>query len=1069
MYKYWLGWLMVLGCSGLLRAQTLSAPVLVAHAAPAPTPVFCEGAAFYVRFQANGLPADSRVVIQLSNASGAFGAGSISQIELGQVRVSGTQEVTALAIIPMSDSLPSNLLLAPGTQYRIRLHVAALNLWSAPNPFPFAIDFLPPGLHDPQRFGESQWIGHSYTFTDPLENGQISTAPFTQAQLEAAALFRPRQYRGYIVLNALNFEQDFAATGLPGTGHPRSYVDSARLCHQYQSHFAIRLKRRQTFAPGQYQLSAGAENGVRVSVDGGRTFVLDRWQESPGYLSHCVTVSLSGTVELVIEYFQRNSSRARLGFAVTPVPAGGDPIFGITPPSIANGGWLCTSDPPFQLNATVSGGWYSSSPAGFVSKEGLFRPDALGLLGGQTQVTVTYTVGYAGCARSSQLVFFLNDSPNAGFSGLNPARSYCSHDAPVTLVPDEPGGVFSGPGVTGNVFDPSRVLTQTQQEEVVVIRYRLERSNTCQAMSTQSVRVRRFLQLQVDTTGFRNLCFVPNANYFLPPPVPASTVVTGPGMTGPLLFSPTVAGFQHAPGNIQTYTFTYVYDQGTPCRQERQVSVQMIAPLTSPRVTNSTVSEPVCVGGTITLEVTNAAIFPPGTLFEWQGPGGWRGEGAVVHRTNVSLADAGRYYCRSRRMCNSLPDSTLVRIREAAQSVSISGVPSTVCQFEAPLPLSGSPAGGRFEGPGVRQNLFDPQVAGPGEHTLRYVLAVQGCSREAVLRVRVQAAPTAPIAPAEVQACEGLAMWLSISAPEPGLRYIWTGPNNFVAEGREVRRAVALPGLYQVQALRADGCKSLPALVQVNTGPIAAAAPVLTGDRQPCVGTALALHATGIMAGDLGVWMRDTVQVGAGAYWNKAHMSLADTGHYAFRLRRGVCEWEVPFGLRARPAPPAETIRVLGTVCDGQRALLRLDRPYPQIRWHDGSTTDQWEATQFGQYSVRYTATNGCQGQASIELREDQCQYGLHIPDAFTPNGDGTNDHWRIQGLGVVAFELTIYNRWGEAIYHTRDLGQAWDGTWQQQPCPAGEYTYVARYEVVEAGRGTTIGRQRSGVLFLLR
>ena len=72
----------------------------------------------------------------------------------------------------------------------------------------------------------------------------------------------------------------------------------------------------------------------------------------------------------------------------------------------------------------------------------------------------------------------------------------------------------------------------------------------------------------------------------------------------------------------------------------------------------------------------------------------------------------------------------------------------------------------------------------------------------------------------------------------------------------------------------------------------------------------------------------------------------------------------------------------------------------------------------------------------------------LDIPTAFTPNGDGSNDHFSVFGVDIVAFEISIYNRWGQVVYHSsninelNDLFQGWDGNYKGQPQQNGTYVY---------------------------
>lgn len=53
---------------------------------------------------------------------------------------------------------------------------------------------------------------------------------------------------------------------------------------------------------------------------------------------------------------------------------------------------------------------------------------------------------------------------------------------------------------------------------------------------------------------------------------------------------------------------------------------------------------------------------------------------------------------------------------------------------------------------------------------------------------------------------------------------------------------------------------------------------------------------------------------------------------------------------------------------------------------------------------------------------------GLHIPNVFTPNGDGSNDFFEINGSNFQRFESVIYNRWGELMFESDAAQLSWDG-----------------------------------------
>lgn len=55
-------------------------------------------------------------------------------------------------------------------------------------------------------------------------------------------------------------------------------------------------------------------------------------------------------------------------------------------------------------------------------------------------------------------------------------------------------------------------------------------------------------------------------------------------------------------------------------------------------------------------------------------------------------------------------------------------------------------------------------------------------------------------------------------------------------------------------------------------------------------------------------------------------------------------------------------------------------------------------------------------------------EFTFFIPNAFTPNGDGTNDYFFGQGIGIIDYDLYIFDRWGNEIFHGKNLNDMWDG-----------------------------------------
>lgn len=75
----------------------------------------------------------------------------------------------------------------------------------------------------------------------------------------------------------------------------------------------------------------------------------------------------------------------------------------------------------------------------------------------------------------------------------------------------------------------------------------------------------------------------------------------------------------------------------------------------------------------------------------------------------------------------------------------------------------------------------------------------------------------------------------------------------------------------------------------------------------------------------------------------------------------------------------------------------------------------------------------------------------LKIPDAFTPNGDGLNDVFKVLGEQITTFHLEIFDRWGGLIFSSNALSVSWDGTLQNgKQAPQGAYTWVIKAETAQ-------------------
>ena len=86
---------------------------------------------------------------------------------------------------------------------------------------------------------------------------------------------------------------------------------------------------------------------------------------------------------------------------------------------------------------------------------------------------------------------------------------------------------------------------------------------------------------------------------------------------------------------------------------------------------------------------------------------------------------------------------------------------------------------------------------------------------------------------------------------------------------------------------------------------------------------------------------------------------------------------------------------------------------------------------------VPFTAYNG-----ENEINVDSCITYLYIPNAFTPNGDGSNDKLYVIGQAIREMRWCIYNRWGKIVFESNSPLVGWDGNGH----PTGVFTYIIDY-----------------------
>ncbi len=140
----------------------------------------------------------------------------------------------------------------------------------------------------------------------------------------------------------------------------------------------------------------------------------------------------------------------------------------------------------------------------------------------------------------------------------------------------------------------------------------------------------------------------------------------------------------------------------------------------------------------------------------------------------------------------------------------------------------------------------------------------------------------------------------------------------------------------------------------------------------------------------------------------------------------------------------------------------------------DGETSNEKNPIHFydedGEYTVTLLINTGtseftCEASATAKVFVTSIP-DLFVPNTFTPNGDGANDQWRVFGRNLVNenYKVRIFNTYGNVVFESDDLDDAWDGKFEGEPAKMGTYYFTL---VVYDAIGQKL--EREGTINLIR
>lgn len=108
-------------------------------------------------------------------------------------------------------------------------------------------------------------------------------------------------------------------------------------------------------------------------------------------------------------------------------------------------------------------------------------------------------------------------------------------------------------------------------------------------------------------------------------------------------------------------------------------------------------------------------------------------------------------------------------------------------------------------------------------------------------------------------------------------------------------------------------------------------------------------------------------------------------------------------------------------------------------------------------FVVSGESINGCISTDSvfISIEKQDGEPPFLIPTAITPNADGKNDNWILDGIQIFEnHEVIVINRWGDEVFRSNDYNNQFDGYYKNGRLPAGTYYYIIRLSSSQVYKG---------------
>jgi len=304
-------------------------------------------------------------------------------------------------------------------------------------------------------------------------------------------------------------------------------------------------------------------------------------------------------------------------------------------------------------------------------------------------------------------------------------------------------------------------------------------------------------------------------------------------------------------------------------------------------------------------------------------------------------------------------------------------------------------------------------------------------------------APTGSITPSSASVCQGGSKVLTATG---GTSYEWKRNGSTINGQNKATLTVNEAGTYSV-IITNGNCSGPASNSSVITQESAPAGTISPTNASLCENESQILTATG---GTSFEWLKNGEPINGET---GPTITVTTPGSYSVIIKGGACS-----------GPAANTVEVTDESSTGIRyadIFATANVPF-QMTARNAGTHFEWSPsvglddpssaapmatlTHDQEYHILISSQNGCSviDTQFVKLNADSGNIvKVHVPTAFTPNGNNINDRLRPLGQISKIDYFRVYNRWGNMLFQTSIIGEGWDGRYKGVAQQSDTYTWI--------------------------